>query len=313
MSDSVKQWLDRLAVSLWVGVPDAESGWQVAEAWVRRVEAEVMDGLVADAEPAIVPVPEEMQGADGVEPFPVPSVTRSLMRYSARGSVTSRAMTREQSIVEAVRRLRYPAGGVVSWFLSASVCVNLTYAVHELPTDPGEQLEGRQVHLECKLLGLPEDARGRLLQVAARFADEHGLIYGQVGQPMSPGSGTILEQYLPMARGPRQRWQRHALRGYDWLTLVRPDLWEQLDEPHRQYARESLFSVEELPQGLVRLQATERPEDYNEVAVRHVFEAVSPLLPAQAPEPTPWSWPGQAPPPPPLLIFKAPHPQLPRA
>ncbi|MBC9821140.1 hypothetical protein [Terrabacter sp. MAHUQ-38] len=272
-----------------------------------------MDRLVATAEPAIVPVPEGMEGAEGSEPYPVPSVTRHVMKFSASGSVTTREIRREQSIVEAVRRFRYPAGGSVHWFLSASVRVRLSYAVHELPADPGEQLEGRQVHLECSLRGLPDAARESLVDVAARFADEHDLIYGQIGEPMTPGSGTMLEDHLPMALGPRQAWRRHALRGYDWLTLVRPDLWEQLDEAHRKYARASLFSVGELPHGLVRLQATERPEDYDELAVRRVFEALSPLLPAQAPEPMPWFLPGHAPPPPPMLIFEEPQQRLPHA
>jgi hypothetical protein len=312
-SESAQRWLERLAVSLWVGVPSADTGWRVAESWVRRLEAEVMDRLVAAAEPAIVPIPQGMEGADGVEPYPVPSVTRHVMKFSASGSVTSREIRREQSIVEAVRRLRYPAGGLVVWFLSASVRVQLSYTVQELPTDPGEQLEGRQVHLECSLRGLPDAARESLADVAARFADEHDLIYGQVGEPMNPGSGTILEDHLPMAGGPRQAWRRHALRGYDWLTLVRPDLWEQLDQARRAHARASLFSVEQLPHGLVRLQATERPEDYDELAVRRVFEALSPLLPAQAPEPMPWFVPGHAPPPPPMLIFEEPQRRLPGA
>lgn len=91
-SSSVGRWLDQLTVSLWFKVSSPDAGYALAEVWAVRFEREVMEPMLAVTSPSIIPVPDELVGADGIEPTLAPAVSRQLTKWSKGGSVVGRQL-----------------------------------------------------------------------------------------------------------------------------------------------------------------------------------------------------------------------------
>lgn len=75
-----------------------------------------------------------------------------------------------------------------------------------------------------------------------------------------------------------------VLRGYGWVTVISSELAARLGGADAMRSGEAFAAVEELPNGGLWLQATERYEDYDQDAVRRVFRAFAPVLPEQKPD-----------------------------
>lgn len=81
---------------------------------------------------------------------------------------------------------------------------------------------------------------------------------------------------------------RRVLRGYSWVTVCPAELAARLGGAAALAGCGAFVRVEELPRGAVWLQATEDFAGYDEAAMRRVFEALAPVLPAGQPEPDPF-------------------------
>ncbi|WP_147068306.1 hypothetical protein [Terrabacter aerolatus] len=71
--------------------------------------------------------------------------------------------------------------------------------------------------------------------------------------------------------------------GYDWVTYVRADLAAAVKPARLQQAAQQLHSVRTLSDGALRLQATERAEDYDTRAACAVFDALVDVRPTGFP------------------------------
>lgn len=145
--------------------------------------------------------------------------------------------------------------------------------------------------------GLPEgDGDLRLPGVGERWAElvkslaaETDVAFGHVCDDAGPYAGTALESTLrKISRldGQRGAGERY-LRGYSWITVVSRPVAERLGGVDQVVATGAFAQVERLPAGGLWLRATDRFIDYDEAAVRRVFLAVAPVLPAGVPEPEP--------------------------
>ncbi|WP_300678605.1 hypothetical protein [Nocardioides sp.] len=76
------------------------------------------------------------------------------------------------------------------------------------------------------------------------------------------------------------------LRGYSWVTIVGASAMERIGGIEALRSSGAFVSVDEVGFGSVMVQATERLSDYDEEAVRRVFEALAPALPAGKAHPT---------------------------
>jgi hypothetical protein len=78
--------------------------------------------------------------------------------------------------------------------------------------------------------------------------------------------------------------QSDYLAGYAWITLCRAELSAALGGAARLAASGAFWQVEELANGSVLLQVTEKAADYGPDEARAAFEALAPVLPPGLPE-----------------------------
>ncbi|HEX8862954.1 MAG TPA: hypothetical protein VGC06_28445, partial [Actinomycetes bacterium] len=81
---------------------------------------------------------------------------------------------------------------------------------------------------------------------------------------------------------------REVLRGYSWVTVCPAELARRLGGTSALAATGAFAVVEQLPHGGVWLQATPQFASYDQRAVREVFTALAPVLPAGKPERDPF-------------------------
>ena len=280
MEGSESEWFRHLAVSLWLRVPDTVAAFTLADAWACRVEDEVLDDVVRQT-PASVWEPGPNFEGSGLEPMPLPHVTRRLQTMSARGSVRGRDLRRGRHIAEAAARAKNPVGGFVNWSLDEGRSVILRYSVWDVPSDPDEPTDGHELLLSCWIMNLAQRQRDQVARIAQDIAQSADLTYGQVGSDKD--TWPALLQAHPAGLGRYQAWQMQRLRGYDWVTMIPPHLAAQIDRAHLDYGRDHLHRVEVWANGGLSLQATPTPETYTMDAVRHVFRTVAQILPDGAP------------------------------
>ena len=92
------------------------------------------------------------------------------------------------------------------------------------------------------------------------------------------GGVTALEEVL--GRGAFDTIPRcnSELRGYSWITLCAEQLVERLGGVESLSRSGAFHSVARLAHGAVFLQATPTLADYDDAAIRRVFEALAPVL-----------------------------------
>jgi hypothetical protein len=105
---------------------------------------------------------------------------------------------------------------------------------------------------------------------------EYGSLYGPtaVEQAIRMPSLTS-DQKVPLSR--------EVLRGYDWLTICPQELAGRLGGADRIRATGAFHEVAPLRGGGIWLLATADYRDYDEAAMRRVFRALAPVLPAGLP------------------------------
>jgi hypothetical protein len=106
-----------------------------------------------------------------------------------------------------------------------------------------------------------------------------------------PGS-TALDEVVLRARPGRAESMmagREVLRGYSWVTVCPRELAERLGGADGLAASGAFAEVEELPHGGMWLQATDHFVEYDDAAVRRVFEVLAPVLPKGMPKPDPFA------------------------
>jgi hypothetical protein len=81
---------------------------------------------------------------------------------------------------------------------------------------------------------------------------------------------------------------RRVLRGYSWVTVCPAELARRLGGRSALAATGAFAVVDQLPHGGVWLQATPDFASYDQRAVREVFKALAPVLPAGKPERDPF-------------------------
>lgn len=105
----------------------------------------------------------------------------------------------------------------------------------------------------------------------------------------APPDRTALDTVIP--RGGRIRSMtlgRELLRGYSWVTVCPAELAQRLGGAPALAATGAFAVVHQLPHGGVWLQATPDFASYDEWAVRKVFKALAPVLPAGKPQRDPF-------------------------
>jgi hypothetical protein len=118
------------------------------------------------------------------------------------------------------------------------------------------------------------------------FAGRPALAFGHVSRVSDPPAGqTDLEQALIRRVWDSLReWDRY-LRGYSWVTVVPQVLARQVGGLDGLRASGAFVVVDQLPGGVVWLQATDRWSGYQGDRVERVFEALAPVLPPGMPQP----------------------------
>lgn len=131
-----------------------------------------------------------------------------------------------------------------------------------------------------------------------RWAIRAGACYAHVSDDTEVSSGTALEQAT--ARDPASPWFartpeetvprcREVLRGYSWVTICAAELAAALGGAPALAASAAFDEVTELPAGQVFLRATPSLAEYRGTALRHVFEALAPVLLTRRPDPMSWA------------------------
>ncbi|MGI5175772.1 type VI immunity family protein [Dactylosporangium sp. CA-152071] len=122
-------------------------------------------------------------------------------------------------------------------------------------------------------------------------ADAADLAYGQVSFTAKPAR---LDPYWPGLNAAINRDQstatqpaRVALRGYDWVALIPPELVEQLGGADALRATSAFRRVVVFTHGGALARATESPRDFAREAARTVADALRPVF---APVPTAADW-----------------------
>jgi len=82
---------------------------------------------------------------------------------------------------------------------------------------------------------------------------------------------------------------REVLRGYSWVTVCPGELAARLGGVDALAASGAFARVEQLRCGGVWLQATKRFAEYDDAAVRRVFQVLAPVLPGGLPKPDPFA------------------------
>ena len=141
--------------------------------------------------------------------------------------------------------------------------------------------DGQGVGLSAEVSG-PDDlvvgTESELVDVLGKYGNAAS--YGSVGGAVEAGR-TALDRALRRPRAVSLSESRQWLRGYDWVTLVPPELAGRIDRAH---AEDELDRVVELPGGALVLVGTDRFSAFDEAALERVFDVVEPVLPRGEPQ-----------------------------
>jgi hypothetical protein len=125
------------------------------------------------------------------------------------------------------------------------------------------------------------DTMVTVLRSASDVADP---VYGEILVDRIPYSpSTALDRLLRRLPDNSLETGRRFLRGYEWVTVCPAEIASLLGGAETLRASGAFAEVIELGAGGLLLRATDDPEDWNDEAVRRVFEAVRPALPPGQP------------------------------
>lgn len=149
---------------------------------------------------------------------------------------------------------------------------------------PGELIPAGRLSARDSLMWRPgarlEDTAGlreRLAGVAREWAARPGM------RGVFAGEILEAEMELPFSGPPGVIWANEALDrellGYSWLTMCPPGPAGRLGGAGTLRASGAFWQVDELADGAVLLQATERAEEYDLTAAERVYEVLASVLP----------------------------------
>lgn len=150
-----------------------------------------------------------------------------------------------------------------------------------------ERTSGPSMHLELRTgladpAAMPELA-GALLEVVRQIGDRADVAYGEMcSHPLSRPS-TTLDRALRRRERDTLAQSRQFLRGYEWSTVCPAEVAKTLGGAAALRDTGAFAEVVELAAGGLLLRATPTPLEYDDAAVRRVFEAVRPVLPPGQP------------------------------
>jgi hypothetical protein len=132
---------------------------------------------------------------------------------------------------------------------------------------------------------VPEAWREFLLTQAERWPAVFGFLADDTidagtRTPLEARRTTFPTETLPLSNA--------QVRGYSWVTVTSAGVLQRLGGIEAVRRSGAFASAIELPWGGAVLQATPRLSEYEGDAVRRVFEALAPVLPADAPWPDPF-------------------------
>ena len=138
----------------------------------------------------------------------------------------------------------------------------------------------------CRVNDPDADARSpvflrRWFSLIAEVAGVAEPVFGYLGGFPQFGS-TELDVSLHRLPDDSVAQGRELLRGFSWLTMVPAALAERLGGSAGLRSSGAFVRVDELPDGAVLLVATDTPAEYDDAAVHRVFNALAPVLPADA-------------------------------
>lgn len=133
---------------------------------------------------------------------------------------------------------------------------------------------------------VPEAWRQFLLTQAERWPAVFGFLADDTipagtRTPLEDARATFPTDTLPLSDS--------QVRGYSWVTVTSGGVLQRLGGIEAVRKGGAFASAVELPSGGAVLQATPRLSEYEGDAVRKVFEALAPVLPAGAPWPDPFN------------------------
>lgn len=119
----------------------------------------------------------------------------------------------------------------------------------------------------------------RVMRMVADVSEvEYGHISDHGGSEQTPLEMCLRPAVRKNPPGP-------LLRGYSWVTICPPDAALVLGGATKLAGTGAFYYVEELPSGAVWLQATERFDEYDEVAATRAFSVLTPVLSGGLPDP----------------------------
>ena len=141
--------------------------------------------------------------------------------------------------------------------------------------------DGQGVGLSAEVSG-PDDlvvgTEMELVHLLEKYGNDAS--YGSVGGAVDAGR-TALDRALRRPRALSLSESRQWLRGYDWVTLVPPELASRID---RAQAEDELAGVVELAGSALVLVGTDRFSAFDEAALERMFGVVEPVIPRGEPQ-----------------------------
>lgn len=165
---------------------------------------------------------------------------------------------------------------------------SLTISAYRLPTAPQWlNVSARYVVGDRRTPPIPDEAAEVWSAFTRSEAEKWPPLFGYLADDSIGAGGTRTPLEAMSARFPNQTLPLadSELRGYSWITVTSSGVLERLGGADAVRHRGAFHDVRALPSGGAVLQATSRLADYEDAAVRRVFEALGPVLPEKAPWP----------------------------
>ena len=134
--------------------------------------------------------------------------------------------------------------------------------------------------------GMRPEVSDRWASVVRELVGQVDTSFGHICDDAAMGGPTALDNAVRRGDNITSITEgQEVLRGYSWVTVVPAGLVQRLGGAEAMRASEAFTVVDELPSGGLWLQATPHFADYDPAAVRRVFRALAPVLPAGQPKP----------------------------